>query len=177
MPIQPYLSFEGRADEAIEFYKKALGAKVEMLMRFKEAPDPSMISPGSAEKVMHAALKVGDATLLMSDGRNSGKPIFQGISLTLYAKDAAEAQKLFGALATGQGGHVTLPAPLREIFNNAYVHAVDHTFLWSVPLVLVGLVLATMIPEKRLRTKSAVGAGPTTGEGSDAEQQMAPVFE
>ena len=54
MPIQPYLFFEGRADEAIEFYKKTLGAKVEMLMRFKEAPDQSMISPGSAEKVMHA---------------------------------------------------------------------------------------------------------------------------
>jgi PhnB protein len=107
MPIQPYLSFEGRADEAIEFYKKALGAKVEMLMRFKEAPDPSMISPGSAEKVMHAALKIDDATLLMSDGRNTGKPSFQGISLTLYAKNAAEAQKLFGALA--EGGEVRMP--------------------------------------------------------------------
>ncbi len=107
MPIQPYLSFEGRADEAIEFYKTALGAKVEMLMRFKEAPDPSMISPGSGEKVMHAALKIGDATVLLSDGRNSGKPTFQGISLTLYAKDAPEAQKLFGALA--EGGEVRMP--------------------------------------------------------------------
>ena len=105
MPIQPYLSFEGRADEAIEFYKKALGARVEMLMRFKEAPDQSMISPGSADKVMHAALKIGDATLLMSDGRNTGKPTFQGISLTLYAKDAPEAEKVFNALAAG--GEVT----------------------------------------------------------------------
>ena len=93
MPIQPYLFFEGRADEAIEFYKKALGAKVEMLMRFKEAPDQSMISPGSGEKVMHAALKIGDATVLMSDGRNTGKPNFQGISLTLYAKDAAGSRQ------------------------------------------------------------------------------------
>ncbi len=107
MPIQPYLSFEGRADEAIEFYKKALGAKVEMLMRFKEAPDQSMISPGSAEKVMHAALKIGDATLLMSDGRNTGKPSFQGISLTLYAKDPPEADKVFNALAAG--GEVRMP--------------------------------------------------------------------
>jgi len=107
MPIQPYLSFEGRADEAIEFYKKALGAKVEMLMRFKEAPDQSMISPGSGEKVMHAALKIGDATMLMSDGHNTGKQTFQGISLTLYAKDAAEAGKLFGALA--EGGEVRMP--------------------------------------------------------------------
>ena len=107
MPIQPYLSFEGRADEAIEFYKKALGAKVEMLMRFKDAPDQSMISPGSKDKVMHAALKVGDATLLMSDGRNSGTANFQGISLTLYSKDETEADKLFGAL--GEGGQVRMP--------------------------------------------------------------------
>jgi PhnB protein len=73
MQIQPYLFFEGRADEAIEFYKKTLDAKVEMVMRFKEAPDQSMISPGSAEKVMHGAIKIGDSTVLMSDGRNSGK--------------------------------------------------------------------------------------------------------
>src|SRR5580704_8918155 len=65
MQVQPYLSFEGRCDEAIEFYKKAIGAKVEMLLRFKEAPDQSMVSPGSAEKVMHAALRAGDALLLM----------------------------------------------------------------------------------------------------------------
>ena len=107
MPIQPYLSFEGRADEAIEFYKKALGAKVEMLLRFKEAPDQSMISPGSAEKVMHAAIKVGDSAVLMSDGRNTGKASFQGFSLTLYAKDAAEADKMFNALAAG--GEVRMP--------------------------------------------------------------------
>jgi PhnB protein len=107
MLIQPYLFFEGRADEAIEFYKKVLGAKVEMAMRFKEAPDQSMISPGSKDKVMHAAVKIGDATVLMSDGRNTGKPNFQGFSLTLYAKDEAEADKLFGAL--GEGGEVRMP--------------------------------------------------------------------
>jgi PhnB protein len=107
MLIQPYLFFEGRADEAIEFYKKVLGAKVEMAMRFKDAPDQSMISPGSKDKVMHAAVKIGDATVLMSDGRNTGKPNFQGFSLTLYAKDEAEADKLFGAL--GEGGEVRMP--------------------------------------------------------------------
>ena len=107
MPVQPYLIFEGRCEEAIEFYKKALGAKVEMLMRFKQAPDQSMISPGSAEKVMHAAIKVGDSAVLMSDGRNTGKANFQGFSLTLYAKDAAEADKMFNALAAG--GEVRMP--------------------------------------------------------------------
>lgn len=107
MPVQPYLIFEGRCEEAIEFYKKGLDARVEMLMRFKEAPDQSMISPGSAEKVMHAAIKVGDSAVLMSDGRNTGKANFQGFSLTLYAKDAAEADKMFNALAAG--GEVRMP--------------------------------------------------------------------
>jgi len=107
MLIQPYLFFEGRAEEAIEFYKKTLGATVEMSMRFKDAPDQSMISPGSGDKVMHAAIKIGDATMLMSDGRNSGKPNFQGFSLTIYPKDEAEADKLFGALSAG--GEVRMP--------------------------------------------------------------------
>jgi PhnB protein len=107
MLIQPYLFFEGRAEEAIEFYKKTLGAKSDMVMRFKEAPDQSMISPGSGDKVMHSAIKIGDTTLLVSDGRNTGKPNFQGFSLTVYAKDAAEADKLFGAL--GDGGQVRMP--------------------------------------------------------------------
>jgi PhnB protein len=107
MQVQPYLFFEGRADEAIEFYKKTLGAKVEMVMRFKDAPDQSMISPGSADKVMHAAIKIGDTTVLASDGRNSGNPNFQGFSLTVYPKDEAEADKVFGSL--GEGGQVRMP--------------------------------------------------------------------
>jgi PhnB protein len=107
MLIQPYLFFEGRAEEAIEFYKKTLGAKTEMLMRFKEAPDQSMISPGSGDKVMHAGIKIGETAMAVSDGRNSGKPNFQGFSLTVYAKDEAEADKLFGAL--GAGGEVRMP--------------------------------------------------------------------
>ena len=77
MHVQPYLNFDGRCDEALEFYKSAIGAKVGMLLRFKEAPDKSMISPGSEEKVMHSAVQVGDSTVLMSDGRCTGKPNFQ----------------------------------------------------------------------------------------------------
>ncbi len=107
MLIQPYLFFEGRAEEAIEFYKKTLGATVEMVMRFKQAPDQSMISPGSGEKVMHGSIKIGETTILVSDGRNTGKPNFQGFSLTVYAKDEAAADKLFAAL--GDGGQVRMP--------------------------------------------------------------------
>ena len=107
MQVQPYLFFDGRCEEAVEFYKKAVGAKVEVLMRFKQAPDQSMISPGSADKVMHGGIKIGESTVLVSDGRNTGKPNFQGFSLTIYAKDEAEADKLFGAL--GEGGEVRMP--------------------------------------------------------------------
>jgi PhnB protein len=107
MDVQPYLFFDGRCEEALEFYKKTLGAKVEMLMRFNEAPDQSMISPGSADKVMHASVRVGDAVVLASDGRCLGNPNFQGFALTISAKTEAEADKLFAAL--GDGGQVTMP--------------------------------------------------------------------
>jgi len=107
MQVQPYLDFDGRCDEALEFYKKAVGAKVGMLLRFKEAPDKSMVSPGSEEKVMHSAVQVGDSTVLMSDGRCTGKPNFHGIALTISAKTEAEADTIFSGLA--EGGQVTMP--------------------------------------------------------------------
>ena len=107
MPLQPYLFFDGRCDEALDFYKKAVGAKVDMLMRFKDAPDQSMIAPGSADKVMHAAVHIGDSQVLMSDGRCQGKTNFQGFGLAVSVKDEAEADKTFGALS--DGGQVTIP--------------------------------------------------------------------
>ena len=107
MHVQPYLFFDGRCDEALDFYKKAIGAKVGMILRFKEAPDKSMISPGSEEKVMHSAVQVGDSTVLMSDGRCAGKPNFHGIALTISAKTEAKADKLFSGLA--DGGQITMP--------------------------------------------------------------------
>jgi PhnB protein len=104
--IQPYLNFDGRCDEAIEFYKKAVGAEVKMLMRWKDAPDKSMCTPDNADKVMHSSLRIGEATVMMADGRNTGHPQFKGISLSLIAKDPAEAGKLFTAL--GDGGQVQM---------------------------------------------------------------------
>src|SRR5260370_9098635 len=98
MLIQPYLSFDGRCEEAIEFYRRTLGAKVEMLMRFKEAPEPGMSPPEAGDKVMHAALRIGDSMVLASDGRCLGKPSFQGFSLSLTAATEAEAARLFPAL-------------------------------------------------------------------------------
>ena len=107
MQVQPYLFFDGRCDEALEFYKKTIDAKVDMLMRFKDAPDQSMISPGSHDKVMHAAVRVGDTQVLVSDGRCLGKPNFQGFALTITAADAAEGERRFNALA--DGGQVQMP--------------------------------------------------------------------
>ncbi len=107
MHVQPYLNFDGRCDEALEFYKKTIGAKVGMLMRFKDAPDKSMITPGSENKVMHSQFDIGDTTVLASDGRNSGKPNFHGIALSITANSEAEADRLFAGLA--DGGQVQMP--------------------------------------------------------------------
>ncbi|MFY9840494.1 MAG: VOC family protein [Xanthobacteraceae bacterium] len=107
MNLQPYLFFDGKCDEALDFYKKAVGAEPKMLMRFSQAPDQSMISPGSENKVMHAQVQIGDTTVLMSDGRCTGNTNFQGFALTLTAKSENEADKTFSALA--DGGNVTMP--------------------------------------------------------------------
>jgi PhnB protein len=107
MQVQPYLFFDGRCDEALEFYKRTVGAKVGMLMRFKDAPDQNMVSAGSENKIMHAQVQIGDTTVLASDGRNQGQPKFEGFALTITAKDEAEADKVFAALS--DGGQVKMP--------------------------------------------------------------------
>ncbi len=107
MLVQPYLNFDGRCDEALEFYKKAIGAKVNMLMRFKDAPDQSMITPGRENKVMHSTVQIGDTVVMASDGRCTGKPNFHGIALTISVASEAEAEKTFTALA--DGGQVQMP--------------------------------------------------------------------
>ena len=103
----PYLFLDGRAQEAIDFYQKALGAKVEMLMRFKESPDPSHNPPGSADKVMHSSLTIGGGPVMISDGNCAGRPSFQGFALSYDAADEADAKRRFAALA--EGGQVQMP--------------------------------------------------------------------
>ena len=110
MQIQPYLFFDGRAEEALEFYRAAIGAEVAMLMRYKESPEPpppDMVPPGSENKVMHAAFRVGESLIMASDGNCAGRPNFQGFSLSLSVKTAAEADRLFAALK--DGGQVQMP--------------------------------------------------------------------
>lgn len=109
MQVQPYLFFDGRCEEAFEYYRKALGAEVTMLMRYKEAPEPpppGAVPPGFDDKVLHASLRIGDAVVMASDDC-TGKPRFQGFSLSLTAPDEAKAEKLFAALA--DGGKVQMP--------------------------------------------------------------------
>ena len=113
MQVQPYLFFDGRCEEAVEFYKKNLGATVEMMMRFKDNPDKDKMGEGcgapgvSDDKVMHACIKIGDTAVMASDGMCAGKPDFKGFSLSITAKSEAEADKLFNALS--QGGQVQMP--------------------------------------------------------------------
>ena len=110
MHIESYLFFNGRCEEAIEFYKRAIGAEVVMMMRNKEAPEkppPGMLPAGSDDKVMHATLRIGSSNVMCSDGRCDGKPVFNGFSLSLDAASEAEAERLFAALC--DGGTVQMP--------------------------------------------------------------------
>jgi len=107
--VQSYLFFDGRCEEALQFYGQTLGAKVEMMMRFKENPDPNpqMCGPNAGDKVMHASFRVGDTSVMASDGRCEGKPKFEGFALSLTVPTEGEADKLFGGLANG--GQVVMP--------------------------------------------------------------------
>jgi len=110
MLVQPYLFFDGRCEEAVEFYRSALGAEVTMLMRFKESPEPhnpEMCPLGADDKVMHASFRIGDTTVMASDGRCLGQPSFQGFALSLTVPNDAEADRRFAALA--DGGQVQMP--------------------------------------------------------------------
>lgn len=110
MQVEPYLFFGGRCEEALAFYRDALGAELTMLMRFKDSPepcDPGMVPPGYEDKVMHASFRVGETELMASDGCGKEGVGFQGFSLSIAVADEAEARRLFGRL--GDGGQVQMP--------------------------------------------------------------------
>jgi len=109
MVVQPYLFFDGRCEEALAFYQRAVGAELTMMMRFKDNPEPSpgMVPAGAENKVMHAALRIGDTTVMASDGRCLGNPTFQGFALCVNVANEAEADRTFAVLA--DGGQVQMP--------------------------------------------------------------------
>ncbi|MEO8203603.1 MAG: VOC family protein [Betaproteobacteria bacterium] len=112
MLVQPYVFFEGRCEEALDFYAKAIDAKLEMKMKYSESPGgsgsrPSGLPAGSDDKIMHAAFKVGDSLVMASDGMCSGQAGFKGVALTISMDDQASVRRMFEALA--QGGQVHMP--------------------------------------------------------------------
>ena len=144
MTIQPYLFFDGRTEEAVNFYRKAVGAEVEMLMRFKDSPEPPKegCAPpaGSENKVMHSSFKIGDTVVMASDGNCAGKPNFQGFALSLTAKDEAEATRFFAGL--GDGGQVQMPLS-KTFFAKAFGMVADRfgvTWMVIVPAPMQGSV-------------------------------------
>jgi PhnB protein len=133
MQIQPYLFFDGRCEEAAEFYRSRLGAEVTVRMRYKDAPapsDPSMMPPGSAEKIMHMSLRIGETTVLASDGHCAGQPDFKGFGLSLTVANAAECQRVFTALS--DGGQVRMPLA-KTFFSPSFGMVADRFgVLWMV---------------------------------------------
>jgi PhnB protein len=131
MQLQPYLFFDGRCEEALEFYKRALGAEVQMLMRFKDNPEPQANPTGAGDKIMHTSFRIGDSTVMASDGRCQGQPSFQGFALSLTASDDAEAERLFAALE--DGGQVQMPLA-KTFFSSRFGMVADR---FGVPWMIV----------------------------------------
>ncbi len=108
MKVQAYINFAGRCEEALEFYKKSIGAEITGLMRWKESPDKDMKRPpGYEEKVMNAAFRIGETQLMADDGMGEKTAEFKGMSLVIEVADDVEAKRVFTAL--GEGGNVTMP--------------------------------------------------------------------
>lgn len=133
MLLQPYLIFEGRCEEAFEFYRDALGAESTMIMRYKDCPEPpppGMVPPGSENKIMHMQFRVGDQIVLASDGHCQGQPGFHGFSLTLTVASETEANKVFAALS--DGGKVQMPLA-KTFFSPCFGMVVDRFGLcWMI---------------------------------------------
>lgn len=146
MQVQPYLFFDGRCEEALDFYQAALGAEITMLMRYKDAPPPPESSaqqgcgPGQMdpEKIMHANIQIGETQIMASDGMNGGKPDFKGFSLTITAPSAREADRIFAAI--GEGGKVQM-AMDSTFFARRFGVVIDRfgvSWMVIVPLLDIG---------------------------------------
>ena len=108
MNVTPYLMFNGRCEEAINFYKAELGAEVLALLRFKENPPPADKVPANWDnKVMHSSFKIGDTQIKATDGDSADKPGFSGVTLSIQVNNEAEAERAFNGLS--KGGQVKMP--------------------------------------------------------------------
>jgi PhnB protein len=137
MSVHPYLFLEGNAEEAIEFYKAAVGAKVNAMMRIGDSPEPNtMVVPGNENKLLHAEFQIGDSLIWASDGFCSGKPKFEGVRLTLTCADAAATERAFAALATGGEVHQPL---ISTFFSPAFGMLADR---FGVPWMILSAAAA-----------------------------------
>jgi PhnB protein len=131
MQVQPYVFFNGRCEEAAEFYREAVSAGVTMLMRFKDSPEPvspNMLPPGAESKIMHMSLRIGDTTILASDGQCQGPPVFQGFAFSPTVANDADADRVFAALA--DGGQVRM-ALTKTFFSSRFGMVIDRFgILW-----------------------------------------------
>jgi PhnB protein len=133
--VQPYLFLEGQTEAALDFYQRALGAKVNMLLRFKdspEAPKPGC-TPPDTNKVMHAQFQIGETVIMASDGHCSGQPKFGGFALSLTVPTVAEANKAFAALA--EGGRVEM-AQEKTFFSEGFGMVVDKFGVFWMVMVM-----------------------------------------
>ncbi len=129
MQVESYLFFDGRCEEALEFYRKALDAEVTALMRYKESPEPAPCRPGSEEKILHAVFRVGDSAIMASDDC-SGHPVFGGFSLAISLDDEAVAKRYFAALS--DGGQVEMPMG-KTFFSPCFGMCTDHFgVMWMI---------------------------------------------
>jgi len=137
--IQPYLFFEGCCEEALAYYRRVLGAEVTALVRYQDRPEvmpPGLLAANAGHKVMHAAFRVGGATVLASDGHCAGLPNFQGFALSLTVRTTAEADKYFSGLAGG--GEVRMPLA-KTFFSERFGMVTDRFgVLWNVYVVPAG---------------------------------------
>lgn len=119
MPIEPYLFFNGRCDDAIEFYRRTLGAEATFLMRYRDNPEGNdgSLPAGFEDKVMHANVRIGDSTIMVSDGNTDAGPTFQGFSLCHALPDEDAVRATFAALA--EGGSVIMP-PMRTFWSACF---------------------------------------------------------
>jgi PhnB protein len=150
--VQPYLFFDGRCEEAIKFYVQALGAEVTMLVRFKDNPEPAGCGSAQSsepagcasvdpEKVMHADLRIGESHVMVSDGRCTGQPSFQGFALSLTAPTEAEADRRFAVLA--KKGQVQMPLA-RTFFSPRFGMVTDR----------FGVTWMVIVPHEETRVKA-----------------------
>jgi PhnB protein len=130
--VQPYLFLDGKCEEAIKFYQHAVGAEVQMQMRYKESPEPAPAGcgPMDPEKIMHAQIRIGQTVVMLSDGRATGHPKFEGFALSISVATEADAERAFHALA--EGGRVEMPLA-KTFFSARFGMLVDRFgVMWMV---------------------------------------------